>query len=79
MKKNIIILSVVLLSSCSAKILMPSDKDAARGASTFPGLTKEELVQGHDLYMQKCTVCHEAKKTHVEDRRAMEKDSAGNG
>jgi uncharacterized membrane protein len=60
MKKNIIIFSIIVLSSCSAKVLKPSETDASRGAAKFPGLTSADLALGHDLYMQKCTLCHPA-------------------
>jgi len=62
LKKYIIILSVAFLASCSAKIIMPSQSDAERGRSKFPGLTVDDLNQGEKLFNTKCTQCHGPKR-----------------
>ena len=62
MKKIFVVSLAFALTSCSAKLLTPSENDASRGASKFPGLTAAELVSGKAMYEQKCTLCHGAKK-----------------
>jgi hypothetical protein len=61
MKKTIVILSVLFLTSCSAKLLRPTQSDADRGAAKFPGLTVTELNEGRAMFKHKCTQCHPAK------------------
>jgi uncharacterized membrane protein len=73
MKKFIVIATIVLLSSCSAKLLMPSQTDAERGSATFKGLTVEDLNKGKDVFDKKCTQCHGHKRpaswTEIQWRR----------
>jgi hypothetical protein len=73
MKKTAIILSVVLFTAGCAKVLMPSQADADRGASKFPGLTVAQLDEGRTLFKQKCTQCHPAKKAASRDEEQWEK------
>ena len=58
MKKIIVIAVVILLSSCSAKLLLPAQPDAERGAAIFKGLTLDDLNKGKDVFDKKCTQCH---------------------
>ncbi len=67
MKKAIVILSVVLLTSCSAKLAMPTQSDADRGSAKFSGLTVAQLEEGRALFKSKCTQCHPAKKPSSRD------------
>jgi hypothetical protein len=67
MKKNVVILSVVLLTSCSAKLLRPTLADVDRGSAKFPGLTVAQLNEGKALFERKCTQCHPAKKPSSRD------------
>ncbi len=61
MKKTLIILIVVAISSCSHKLYKPTQADAVRGAKNFPGLTVDELNKGKQLFENKCTQCHGTK------------------
>ncbi len=73
MKKFIVIAAVVLLSSCSAKLLLPTQSDAERGSAMFKGLTIDELNKGKDVFDKKCTQCHGHKRptswTEIQWRR----------
>lgn len=62
MKKYIIVCLAVILSSCSAKLLMPAEKDATAISSKYPGTTLADLNKGKAIYETKCTQCHPAKK-----------------
>ena len=68
MKKAIIILSVIFLTSC-AKVLMPTQSDADKGATKFPGLTVAQLNEGRAMFKHKCTQCHPAKKSTSRDEQ----------
>ena len=61
-KKMIAVIGIALLTSCSAKLTMPTDSDAARGTKKYNGITLSDLNNGKTLYEQKCTQCHNAKK-----------------
>ncbi len=58
MKKTIVIGLFAVLTACSAKILMPTQADADRGAVKFPGITVAQLTEGKKLYEDNCGSCH---------------------
>lgn len=60
MLKNIIALSAfILLSGCAAvKLATPTQMDADRAASKYPGTSVEDLARGKSLYETNCGRCH---------------------
>jgi uncharacterized membrane protein len=72
MKKGIIIFSVLFLTSC-AKVFVPTQSDADKGAAKFSGLTLAQLNEGRTMFKQKCTECHLAKKATSKDEEQWRK------
>jgi cytochrome c5 len=71
MKKTAFILSTVLMiAGCSAKLILPSQVDADRMNSKYPGYTLAELNEGKALYEAHCGNCHGLKKpsSHTEQQ-----------
>ncbi len=62
MKKIGIISAMVILCSCSAKFITPTQVDVDRVSSTYPGYTLTDLNQGKSIYEQNCNKCHGLKK-----------------
>ena len=62
MKKSIVIVSLFLLTACSAKLVTPTQTDADRVAQRMPGTTLADLQEGKTLFEAKCTQCHGIKK-----------------
>lgn len=58
MKKSCILLSIILLSACSAKLIAPAQSDVDRVSSKYPGYTLADLNAGKDLYQHTCNRCH---------------------
>jgi hypothetical protein len=58
MKKSCILLSVILLSACSAKLIAPAQSDVDRVSTKYPGYTLGDLNAGKDLYQHTCNRCH---------------------
>jgi len=61
MKKALIISSVILLASCSLKVIKPTQADLSRGQKEFPGMTMAQLEEGKSTFKRLCTQCHPAK------------------
>lgn len=62
MKKLIFISFIAILAACSAKVVVPTQADADRGASKFAGVTVEDLTTGKTNYETYCGTCHELQK-----------------
>lgn len=62
MKKISIISVLVILCSCSAKLITPTQSDVDKVSSTYPGYTLADLNQGKTIYEQNCKKCHGLKK-----------------
>lgn len=62
MKKSIAILSLLILTACSVKLVAPTQTDADRVAQRMPGTTLADLQEGKSLFETKCTQCHGIKK-----------------
>ncbi len=59
--KRIAILSLtvfVFACSGSTKYLIPTQADADRVTSKYPGMTLDQLSEGHSLYKKNCKLCH---------------------
>ena len=62
MRKKLVVLFVIVLAACApAKLLVPSQADADRGAQKFPGYNLGELNQGKSIYVSHCNKCHKYK------------------
>src|SRR5215217_7926085 len=72
MKKLSIILALVFLAACT-KLLSPTQGDADRAATKFPGTTLADLNQGKTLYEQNCGKCHGLKKPTSESEEGWRK------
>ena len=46
------------LLACSAALPQPTSTDAARATLRWPGLTRQDLVSGRELYVDHCSACH---------------------
>lgn len=73
MKKILFLYSILLFWACSATVLKPTQSDADRGASKFPGMTLAELNEGKTLYEGNCGKCHELKKPAALDEAGWRK------
>jgi cytochrome c len=62
MKKISVVSIMVILCSCSAKFITPTQSDVDRVANTYSGYTLAELNQGKSIYEQNCNKCHGLKK-----------------
>lgn len=58
MKKLPILLAVLILSACSAKLLTPTQADAEKAEPKYPGTTLAQLTEGKQLYENHCGNCH---------------------
>ena len=61
MKKLAVLFILAALVACS-KVLMPTQADADRATTKFPGTTLAELNEGKTLYTDNCGKCHGLKK-----------------
>ncbi len=74
MKKCIGAFAIVFLIACgSAKLLLPTQADADRGAQKFSGLTLAELNEGKSLYEMNCAACHGLKRPASQSEREWNK------
>ena len=63
MKKNFVLVSVILLVACASyKPMAPSQSDADRAAKTMPGVTLADLEQGKAIFETHCHKCHSLKR-----------------
>jgi len=63
MKNWIFAASLSLVVACgAAKILEPTEINAAQAKSTFPEVTLADLQAGKNIYQQHCGGCHPHKK-----------------
>ena len=62
MKKFSIGLLVIMLWSCSVKLLPLTQADAERAKDKFPESTLESLNEGKMLFEKHCGLCHNLKK-----------------
>lgn len=57
-----IIIAALFLAACGTALKLslptPSQSDADRGATSFPGLTVEDLNKGKQAYEGNCAGCH---------------------
>lgn len=70
MKKITVLSLLAILSACSAKMLVPTQADADRGATKFPGVTLAQLTDGKKLYEENCGNCHAL----IDPRKESEKE-----
>lgn len=63
MKKIIVLCTICWLAACAPVILkLPSQADADRASTKYPGITLTDLTQGKAFYEQHCNKCHSLKK-----------------
>lgn len=62
MKKICVISVMVILCSCSVKLITPTQSDVDRVSATYPGYTLADLNQGKAIFMNNCDECHKLKK-----------------
>lgn len=67
MKKILFVYCILLFWACSSTLLRPTQRDADRAASAFPGVTLAELQQGRILYEGQCGKCHALKPLTSKD------------
>lgn len=60
--------AIIILASCSPKLLVPTQADADRAQRTFPGVTLAQIEEGKTLFETHCDKCHALKKpeSHTE-------------
>ncbi len=73
MKKNIILISTVILVACSSKVLLPTQADVERVNKKFPGITLSELNDGKIKFEQNCGSCHSLSKSFHESESEIRK------
>ena len=61
MKNILFIATIILLSACGARLMMPTQADANRGAAKFAGLTLADLEKGKSIFEHNCNKCHPLK------------------
>ena len=61
MKRLFLFLFVAVLSSCSVKLITPTQTDVDRVSGKYNGYTLTDLTAGKALYEQKCSQCHSLK------------------
>jgi cytochrome c5 len=61
MKQSFILLSMVLLTACSVKLIAPAQSDVARVSSEFPDYSLTALKNGQALFEHTCNRCHRLK------------------
>jgi mono/diheme cytochrome c family protein len=49
------------LVACAASLPQPTQADAVKAATRWPGTTRVDLEQGRRLYVDKCAGCHALK------------------
>jgi len=62
MKKILLVYCILLFWACGSTVLAPTQSDADRGASKFPGITLAELQEGKTIFEGNCGKCHEIPK-----------------
>ena len=62
MRKLAFIFVIMLFAACSAKLVVPTQPDAERMHSKYPGYTLAELNTGKSLFENNCGSCHGLKK-----------------
>ncbi len=60
MNKNLysLLLLIIVLTSCSKSLLVPSEEHIDKTTLTTFNTTIEELKNGQNIYIQKCGNCH---------------------
>ena len=58
MKNVILSLFVLILSACSATLLIPTQADVDRVGSKYSGYTLDELNKGKAIFETNCNKCH---------------------
>lgn len=58
MKKAKLIFSLIILTACSSRLLMPLQQDVDNIKDKFPNYTLAELQQGKANYEKYCGSCH---------------------
>lgn len=51
-------LVALVLAGCAGRIPEPTQADALRAATRWPGTTVESLAHGRALYVERCSGCH---------------------
>jgi mono/diheme cytochrome c family protein len=74
MKKIVLVISSIILVSCSSTKLVtvpnPTENDASRIATSYPGVTLAELNQGKMHFENNCGKCHGLKSPGSESESA---------
>ncbi|HXU83510.1 MAG TPA: cytochrome c [Polyangia bacterium] len=52
------LLAVVAALGCAGQLPPPSEADALRASSRYPGTTVADLTRGRKLYVEHCSGCH---------------------
>lgn len=76
MKKLLILLLLFVFAECASyKLIVPSQKDAdlANEKFKFEGNTLEDLKEGRQLFLLKCTKCHDVKKPFTKSEAVVNK------
>jgi cytochrome c5 len=70
MNKYFLIIVVLILGACSAKLSSPAQSDADRAVNKFPDATLEKLIEGRRLVQANCGLCHPVKnpQSHSEEQ-----------
>jgi hypothetical protein len=49
---------LVLSSGCAGRLPPPTEADALRASSRYPGTTVADLTRGRRMYVERCSGCH---------------------
>ena len=58
----IFLLFIVIICCKSTQTLIPTQKDVTVAQAHWQGITMDQLSQGYNIFMDKCTDCHGVKK-----------------
>ena len=71
MKKNLVLISTILMVACSAKIIMPTQADVERANVKFPGISLSDLNEGKIKFEQNCGSCHSLNESYHESEKGL--------
>jgi hypothetical protein len=53
-----VLLSLLVLAGCAGQLPPPTEADALRASSRYPGITVQDLSRGRRMYVEHCSGCH---------------------